>query len=198
MRYFYNTNMAKANTYTKTTIFILLITGIIYSCSKKAEPFDTPNEEQFSSRYCNDPEAINFNIGFPGVADNSICIYPTEVFDGPYSLKDSILNGEFELDTVLDYTVYFQRISNTELTFNGFCPGGDKVTMTADRYYKASVDSTFLVDSTQLPGQVFCRTTDTISGTIKKDAADSNKIRINLIIYSDTGINYHIGTGVKK
>lgn len=190
--------------YKKSIIFILLIAGIVYGCTKD-EPFDTPNDEQFQSRYCNDPKAINFNIGFPGVADNSICIYPTQVFNGSFNLRDSVFNGEFQLDTVLEYIVSFQKgldsnqqPSNSKLILKGFCPAGDELTLTADRYYKASVDSTMLVDSTLLPGQVFCRTTDTISGTISKYADDSNKIRINLIIYSDTGINYHIGTGIKN
>lgn len=182
----------------KALIFIVVMSGIIYAC-KKEEPFDTITEEQLASRYCNDPEAINFNVGFPGTADNSICRYPTEVFYGSYSLKDSIYNASFELDTVLEYTFTFHQLSRTKLHVSGFCTGGDSIHLTADRYYKASVDSTILLpDSTLLPGSVFCRTVDTLSGTISKYANDSNKIRLNFIIYSDTGINYHVGTGTKN
>lgn len=178
-------------------IFICIaVILLVYAC-KKPTPFDNPTDEQFINRYCNDPAAINFNHGFPGTADNSICIYPTDVFTGTYKLKDSIFNGEFELDTILDYTVSFHTTSLTQLKLSGFCINGDTVRLTADRYYKAAVDSTRLQDSSMFEGHVFCRGLDTIRGTINKYKTDSNKIRVNFIIASDTGINYHIGTGIK-
>ena len=181
----------------KIAIFIVAVT-LVYACSKST-PFDTVTEDDLSTHYCNDPIAINYNIGFPGTADNSICIYPTEVFDGTYQLADSVYNGEFELDTVLYYNVGFYAKSRTELRMYGFCVNGDTVRLTADRYYKASVDSTLtLPDSNLIEGHVFCRAIDTIKGSISKYSSDSNKLRINFIIASDTGINYHIGTGVKK
>src|SRR6187402_2801114 len=115
----------KGNMSGKIFICIAVIL-LIYACNK-SEPFSTPTDEQFTNRYCNDPTAINFNHGFPGTADNSICIYPTDVFTGAYQLKDSIYNGEFELDTVLDYTVKFHTTSLTQLKLSGFCANGDTV-----------------------------------------------------------------------
>lgn len=170
---------------------------LVYACTKQ-EPFDTPTDEQFDTRYCNDPVAINFNQGFPGTADNSTCIYPTDVFKGTYLLRDSILNGEFELDTVLEYIVTFHTISLTQTRLSGFCINGDTVRLTADRYYKAGVDSTLLLpDSSMIEGHVFCRGLDTIKGGLTKLGGDTDRIRVNFIIASDTGINYHIGTGIK-
>ncbi|MCB0696444.1 MAG: hypothetical protein KDC07_03720 [Chitinophagaceae bacterium] len=181
----------------KISIFIV-VALLVYSCSKKA-PFDTVTEDDLATHYCNDPLAINYNHGFPGTPDNSVCVYPTEVFTGTYSLTDSIYNGEYELDTILYYTIGFKANSLTELRMYGFCPSGDSVRLTADRYYKALVDSTLsLPDSNMVEGHVFCRAVDTIKGTINKYIGDSTMLRINLTIASDTGVNYHIGTGVKK
>ena len=89
-------------------------------------------------------------------------------------------------------------MSLTRVKLSGFCPSGDTVRLTADRYYKAAVDSTMLVDSSMVEGHVFCRAIDTIKGMISKYSGDTERIRVNFIIASDTGINYHIGTGIKK
>lgn len=177
-------------------IVILLITAM-YSCTK-SEPYNEPNEQLFENKYCNDPEAINYNDGFPGTPDNSICIYPKDVFVGTYALRDSVLNLDFELDTiwVMDISVY--ALSNNVLRVTGFCNQGDSLDFTADRYYKATADSVLFPDSTLLPGQYGCRALDTLIGTLRKDQLDTNLLRINWTITSDTGINYHIGTAVKK
>lgn len=181
----------------KITMFVIAVL-LVYACNKQ-EPFDTVSNADLATHYCNDPLAINYNIGFPGTVDNNVCIYPTEVFTGTYELKDSIYNGEFELDTVLNFTVGFTASSLTGLKMYGFCVNGDTVRLTADRYYKAGVDSTLtLPDSNLIEGHVFCRAIDTIKGSINKYSTDSNKLRINFIIASDTGINYHIGTGIRK
>ncbi len=188
--------MPKRNIFIKIFISIAVL-ALFYACSK-SEPFDTAAADQFSDRYCNDPIAINYNHGFPGTADNSICIYPTDVFKGSFSLKDSIYDADFNLDTVLDYLVTFHTVSLTNVKLSGFCINGDTVRMTADRYYRAAVDSTMLPDSSMVEGHVFCRGVDTIKGNISKYDGDTAKIRINFIIASDTGINYHIGTGIKQ
>ncbi|MBW7912689.1 MAG: hypothetical protein H3C54_03075 [Taibaiella sp.] len=186
----------KGNTYTKSLISLALL-ALFYACTKQ-EPFDTASQEKFAGRYCNDPIAINYNHGFPGTADNSICIYPTDVFQGSFVLKDSVYDADFNLDTVLDYMVKFNTISLTNTRLSGFCINGDTVRLTADRYYRAAVDSTMLPDSSMIEGHVFCRGVDTIKGNILKIEGDTPKIRINFIIASDTGINYHIGTGIKQ
>lgn len=188
--------MPKGNIYIKIFISVAVL-ALFYACSK-SEPFDTATADQFSGKYCNDPIAINYNHGFPGTVDNSTCIYPTDVFKGSFALKDSIYDADFNLDTVLDYTVSFTTISLTKTRLSGFCINGDIVRLTADRYYRAAVDSTMLPDSSMVEGHIFCRTIDTIRGNISKYSGDTDKIRINFIIASDTGINYHIGTGIKQ
>lgn len=197
MRYFTIQQVAARIMTRKILIYVVGLV-LVYGCAKKDAAFDDPASENFETPYCNDPIAINYNHGFPGTAQNSVCIYPTDVFKGSYLLRDSIYNGQFELDTVLEYLVSFNTLSLTKVTMSGFCPTGDVVRLTADRYQKASVDSTLLLpDSTLVEGQSFCRSADTIMGSISKYNNDSGKIRINFIIASDTGINYHIGTGIR-
>lgn len=180
----------------KLSICVLALL-LLYAC-QKSEPFDTANDSMFEGHYCNDPIAINYNHGFPGTPDNAVCVYPTDVFRGTYRLRDSIFNEEFELDTVLEYTVTLHQSSLTKLRMSGFCLNGDSVRLTADRFYKAGVDSTLLMpDSVLVEGHIFCRFIDTIMGSVTKYKDDSNKIRINFTIASDTGRNYHIGTGIK-
>lgn len=177
----------------------IYISGLLlFMACAKSDPFDKADEDQFGNRYCNDPIAINYNHGFPGTADNTTCIYPTDVFTGTYLLKDSIYDADFNLDTILDFMVRFHRVSLTQLKLSGFCLNGDTVRLTADRYYRAAVDSTLLPDSSMMEGHVFCRAIDTLTGTINKYKDDSNKIRVSFIIASDTGINYHVGTGIKQ
>lgn len=180
----------------KKILILIVLISTFYGCAKNA-PFNDPNESLFENKYCNDPEAINYNDGFPGTPDNNTCIYPRDVFVGTYSLRDSILNVDFELDTVwvMDISVFAN--SNNVLRITGFCDG-DSLDFTADRYYKATADSVMFPDSTLLPGQYGCRTLDTLVGTLTKDKIDTNRLKINWTITSDTGVNYHIGTAIKK
>lgn len=180
----------------RKTIGIFCLTITIWGCSKTNENTSV-DDGLFTRKYCNDPEAVNFNHGFPGTPDSSICFYPKDVFAGSYLVKDSIFNTEFELDTVLEKIISFIAVNNSNLKVNGFCPSGDPLYFTADRFYKAQSDSLTLGDSTKLPGQLICSTSDTLIGTINKIEVDTPKIRINWTVASDTGINYHIGTGIK-
>src|SRR5262245_8926779 len=65
--------------------FVLLLA----SCEKWE---DTPgkSDPRLERKYCNDPEAVNYNRDFPGTADNSVCYYPSDAFSGRYSFIDSI------------------------------------------------------------------------------------------------------------
>lgn len=175
---------------------ILLISILLAGCSKTNEN-QSVDEGLFTRKYCNDPEAVNFNHGFPGTPDSSVCFYPKDVFAGSYLVEDSIFNTEFELDTVLQKTFTFIALNNSNLKLNGFCPTGESIFFTADRFYKAQSDSMFFQDSTFIPGQLICNTNDTLIGTINKIEGDTQKIRINWTISSDTGVNFHIGTGQK-
>ena len=176
-------------------LIIIISLNLLASCKKSNDPTDVDNS-LFDRLYCNDPQAINYNKDFPGTVDNSICFYPRDVFEGYYALKDTIYNAEYEIDTVLDYAISIYALNNTTLRVLGFCPAGDSLKFTADRFYKAQADS-LTVSNNVLPGQYTCDITDTLTGFIIKDQVDTTRIRINWTVVSDTGVNYHIGTGKK-
>jgi hypothetical protein len=172
--------------------------GLLFlsSCEKwKDKPAPDPG---FTRHYCNDPEAVNYNWDFPGKPDNSTCFYPTQPFTGHYSYVDTIFDGSYEFDTFYKYDIYLFPVSNTKMRLVGLCPAGDTLRLTADKYYKAYIDSVRFDDSTFLPGSYFCTRRDTINGYLNKNRADSNKIHINFTVATDSGLRFHIGTGVRK
>lgn len=177
--------------------FIYILLTLTFVACKKSNDNASLDEELFDRPYCNDPDAVNYNRNFPGVPDSTTCYYPIDVFVGSYAMKDSIFNAEFELDTVLEYTISLQSTSKKNLRLTGYCGNGIPLLFTADKYNKAISDSTMLADSTKIPGQLTCGKQDTLTGIMLRNLPDTNLIRIDWQILSDTGLNYHIGTGTK-
>jgi hypothetical protein len=176
--------------------FLLLLA----SC-KKWEDKAAPGDNRLGSKkYCNDPGAVNYNWDFPGIPDNTVCFYPTDVFNGRYLILDSIFYtagyAYARTDSIILNLVPQSRSKLQVTALKGWCP--DKIlNFTADRFFKATADSTLLPDSVVMTGQLFCRDKDTISGFISRKQADSNHIRINFTVLTDTGISFHVGTGTK-
>lgn len=176
---------------------ILVVLVALASCKKwKDEP--AVEDERLNRPYCNDPEAVNYNWDFPGKPDNSICVYPTEIFSGAYRFTDTILSTDYEYDTFYVYDITLEPQSNSKFIMKGFCRNGTgALNFTADRYYRASADSVMFPDSTFMSGQLACRSLDTLSGTIAQDPSNNKNLKINFTVLSDTGAFLHIGTAVK-
>ncbi|MBS1644191.1 MAG: hypothetical protein JST36_04065 [Bacteroidetes bacterium] len=155
---------------------------------------DTPgkSDPRLNGHYCNDPDAVNFNKGFPGIADNSVCIYPADVFAGNYSFVDSVYDGSQKLIKEQPLNLSFSALDHTHFTMSGFCAAGMPINFTTNRTLLASADS--VVSS----GQLLCRPTDTLSGTIFQALGDSTRIRFSLVVLSDTGVSYHQGTAFRQ
>jgi hypothetical protein len=185
----------KVNTY---IYYSLLICSILIGCSK-ADTSKT-DDRLSNTTYCNEPEAINYNLGFPGVPDNTKCVFPTQVFKGSYLFYDSVLDADSKFKRVDTLKLTLAAISNVKLNLTGFCSGA--IALTANRYYKSVVDSLPIVNgsiTTMLSGQYLCgNMKDTISGFITKNQADSTKISIDFTVATDSGIIFHKGTGTKK
>lgn len=180
-------------------LFIVLST---LSCKKWSDPAAPQDPRLTENKYCNDPEAVNYNWNFPGVADNTICFYPADIFKGTYSFTDSVYNSQNVFDSagsLTTYTLQVIPIGKRQLRILGFCSGSDSLKFTAERAtYQASADTTiFLNDTTKVFGQFFCRTLDTLSGYIRKNQNDSLSLIFDLKVVSDTGINFHKGTAVR-
>lgn len=179
-------------------LFAVLVCLGIYSCKKYTDAPAT-TDPRLNNPYCNDPNAVNYNWGFPGKEDNTVCFYPTDLFQGVYELHDSVFfksTGFFiSADTVI---LTILRSSSTKMTVTGFCPAGGALIMSAGTNFLATVDS-LIGDSTTIRGQYFCIGGDTVSGSFIKDRISDSIFYINLEVAADTGITTtHIGTAKLK
>lgn len=168
------------------------------SCSKYHDPAAI-HDPRLTNPYCNDPAAVNYNWGFPGVPNNSICFYPVDLFKGTYLFNDSVYQvstaGYFVSFSVKTLNIY--PYSQTKMAVTGFCNFIDTVKFTAGVTYVATTD-TLVGDSLTNRGQILCRAVDTITGTITKDRVDSSVLHVAIIVYSDTGATSHVGTAKKQ
>jgi hypothetical protein len=161
-----------------------------FAC-KKYEDKPGQYDPRLSSKYCNDPAAVNYNYGFPGTPDNSICYYPADVFAGSYSFSDSIFEDGKRI-AVMPVTLHIAGHDQTKLDVTGFCASGDALRFTAGRNLFAYAD-TVVGD-----GQILCRPQDTVSGTLSRTFGDSLQLRIFLTVVSDTGTVTHQGTAYRQ
>jgi hypothetical protein len=177
---------------------VLLVAITVYSCKKWEDPAPT-NDPRISNPYCNDPEAVNYNWGFPGKPDNSVCVYPADLFAGNYKVHDTIYKADEDLFLRADsMDVQLVKLSNTKLSVIGMCPGGAIIRITAATRYGAWVDTT-AGDSLSLhPGHIFCRQQDTVTGTLSRDRVDSSLMYMDLTVWADTGATIHRARAVKK
>jgi len=176
--------------------FLLLVPVVLFlvvSCQKwkDSKPFTDP---RLTNPYCNDPNAVNYNWGFPGRPDDSICFYPTDVYIGKYLFVDSVLRADNSFLYSDSLFVNFYALSKTQMAAIGFCKGGDSLKLSVNRSMDAYIDTTIAL------GQQFCRAADTVSGFIQKVLTDSSNktFTVSFTVVSDTTINLHTGTLIKQ
>jgi len=185
-------------------LFFALGAFFVLSCAKYKDTKATP-DPRLTNPYCNDPTAVNYNWGFPGVPDSSICFYPTDVFNGTWEYHDSVFVQPSGLFIYADsFVMTITKLSKTQMTVLGFCSGGGSLNLTAGPLFVATVDSTIkdsLLNATigADEGQPFCIAQDTVNGTFTKDIISDSIIHVSLTVNSDTGVvSTHIGTAYKK
>jgi len=171
--------------------------GLVFSCAKYKDP-KAVTDPRLTNPFCNDPTAVNYNWGFPGKPDQSVCFYPTDIFKGVYVYHDSVFlpppSGIFIHSDSL--VLYIRKLSNTRISILGFCSNGDSLTLTASPLYVATIDTDkTLIDSSVIWGQPFCGIGDTVSGTVTKDRLNDSLMYFNFQVASDTGVvTTHIGS----
>lgn len=176
-------------------VFLLfLLTVSVAACDKYTDPAK-PDDPRLDRPYCNDPTAVNYNWDFPGYPDSTVCFYPSSVFSGNYLFRDSIYLPDGKFDSLRSLTTYSLRVTaltRQKFSVIGFC-SGDSIRFTADRFYRSTGD-------TSVPrGQLFCRATDTLSGTIIRNQADTEgRIYFTFTVVSDTATNTHRGTAYRQ
>jgi hypothetical protein len=175
---------------------VLLLIGIcsvvLFSCQKWQDNLSN-GDPRLTHPYCNDPAAVNYNWGFPGKPDSTTCYYPTDVFKGNYLYNDSVYLPDDSLAYVKQYTLQVNALDYTKMTVIGFC-GSNHLSFTAGKYAIATADTN------AVKGQTFCRTLDTLSGTlthITNIKGDTIWMGINFTVVSDTGSTTHKGTARK-
>lgn len=167
------------------------------SCQKDKDPQGQADDPRLQRPYCNDPQAVNYNWDFPGVPDNSLCFYPTEVFEGRYSFEDTqYYSAEYFPKGVESYTLELEASDQTRMVLKGFCSSGQGFTLRASRFYRATLDS-MVLDSLSLGGQLFCGTKDTLSGYIQYLEGEPAAIQVRFRQGTDTNAIFHTGTAYR-
>jgi hypothetical protein len=180
----------KASKTLRLLALCMLCTIFVIGCKKYQDPPPTVTDK-LTTPYCNIPTAVNYNWGFPGIATNSVCIYPAQLFVGTYTFYDSVLNANAEFEIFDTTIVTINKLTDSTLSIAGLCPSN---TFSA----KATKNFRFYLDSTNVFGQVFCTNADTINGSgIKQLFSDTNfKFSYNLI--NNAVVKEHKGTFVKQ
>lgn len=183
----------------KFSLVVFLLSGLLYACSKYKDPAPV-NDPRLTNPYCNDPDAINYNWGYPGKPDNSVCQYATDQMRGTYLLKDSVVVESSGLLIGADsFNIYINSVSGSKrkLDISGFCSSGSLLA-TAGRILVATVDTTVGDSLTLNKGQLFCRQQDTVTGTFSLDPIDKTLLRVSLRIKNDTGVLVLVGDARKQ
>ncbi len=169
----------------------VVLVALVCACQKQSNK-TTNGDPRLTNPYCNDPAAVNYNWGFPGKPDNTICFYPNDLFVGRYVYSDSVLQSDFTHTYTRIDTLVITSSSHTALLLTGFCAPGDTLHLTAGLAFSATLDTTIGT------GQPLCRPVDTVSGTLTRNLADTMPyVHVYFTVVADTGTTYHIGLAVK-
>ena len=185
------------------SILLLICTALFFSCAKWKDPAPV-NDPRLTNPYCNDPAAVNYNWGFPGKPDSTVCFYPNSLFVGTYTFHDSIYNdtlfiGADSFTITISSAAFSYPLAHTKMLLSGICGGGGGITLTALPGYQATVDTNAGDTATLHQGQIFCRPQDTLSGYINRDRLDSPTVlHIFFQVASDTNVTTHYGSAILK
>lgn len=176
----------------------IVVAGFVFffSCKKWTDPAPV-TDPRLTNPYCNDPDAVNYNWGFPGKPDNTICFYPSDIFNGTYLFVDSVyLTSSGLFISTQTETLQVSKQSKTALFISGLCSNGNILRVTAHADFTATIDTTAGDTTTYNRGQLLCRTQDTASGTFTYSRIDS-QLHIQFQVVNDTGMTTHIGRAKK-
>ncbi len=120
----------------------LIILGMsIPSCKKYQDPDPIDDPRLDTSYFCNDLLAVNYNWGFPGTPDNSLCIYPTSGFEGDYRVEDSVYNSGDSLLYADAYTdVRIDALNKSYVSLKNYCPA-DSLLLLCTRFLQITTDT---------------------------------------------------------
>lgn len=176
-------------------IFLLIITSTIFiACNKNNGQTKPDVDDQLNRPYCNDPIAINYNDSFPGVPDNSTCIYPEDKFIGSWQVTDSTFKMDstfLSADSRTITIVSLGESSKDKLKINRWNTCATPLFITANKFGKANIDNLLSSDS----GQVLC--IDTMVGYFQLTDTNESVMRISINAKSDISNYFHKAIATK-
>lgn len=175
----------------KRAALCLLSVALMAGCKKYEDKPGDGSDPRLQNPYCNNPDAVNYNWGFPGKPDSSVCTYPTDYFGGQYLFVDSVFLPDGTSAFADSIYLSFIPLSREKLGVTGFCLPGDTLKLTVNRYLRATIDTTVVA------GQLLCQPGDTIAGYFWRSLEDSVKMHLNYSIVRDTGVSTHAGTAIR-
>lgn len=179
-------------------LIAVLSAVVLFACSKYKEPPPAGHYDELDKRpYCNDPIAVNYNWGFPGVPDSTKCIYAVDSFEGSWLFKDTVLLPNNDIAEIVDRNLTFTSTEDTiktHLAVTGWCNGNIPFYITANKYGRATIDSL----PVGVPGQLLCVSTDTLNGNFNKRPYGPDTMKIELTITNAGGTRYHKGIAIKQ
>ncbi len=188
-----NNFFSTKNSLPGTLLILFAIMGmlLIQNCKKYTDP-PIIKIDTFTSKYCNIPTAVNYNWGFPGNIDNSICVFPADVYVGSYTFYDSLqdANGIYLPNDTFNLNIL--KNTDTTLFIQGLCANAIQLNARAYKNLRLTLDST------NNKGQAFCSSADTINGLgILKNYGDST-FSFTYNVYTPAALELHKGTVTKK
>lgn len=169
------------------------------SCDRYEDKTLQDWDDQDNSYYCNQADAINYNWGFPGLINDSICIFPNEVFEGTWYLTDTIFNDTLGIEQIQERWVTIDWVADDTISYKlkmmGFCEEDQPLYFDANRFMLANI----VDDLEDTNGQLYCDLTSSISGNIRKDNIDSDTLYLQMLQQTNTDLLFTIkGRAIKN
>jgi hypothetical protein len=167
-----------------------------YACKKYKDP-EMP-DISLDGKYCNNPLAFNFNWGFPGTPDSTVCLFPTDKFTGIWQLEDSIYAPDETLLEVVSRTITFTATEDTlkqHMRISGWCTPSS-IAVRANKFGLALTDT--LIEFSA-GAQIVCN--DTLSGSFyayPDTVLMPEVMKVNLTRNTSEGMRIHRGTAIKQ
>jgi hypothetical protein len=169
---------------------ITILSVLFWGCKKYQDP--PPQNLGLTNPYCNNPKAVNYNWGFPGVPVDSVCIFPVDELKGIFTYYDSILDASgvyLPFDTT---NIIINKITDSTINIDGLCSTSQPLSAKVTRNLR------FYTDSTNSLGTIFCNPTDTINGRGTKARIGDTIIGFNYNIFNTSGSVIHKGILIRK
>ncbi len=167
------------------------------SCTKGEDTASPDISDLLTNRYCNNPNAVNYNWNFPGIEDNATCFFSYYFYEGDWIFIDTIRRSDSSIVGVETYYLNFEKIipdtSESLMAMSGWCSSASLI-IHVDRFYFARTDS---FDNNG-GWQKMCSNSDSIFVQMRKDIVDTTALDINIQEVKNNETFFHRGKGKRN